>query len=274
MRFGRRRPAAAARVRRPHAGGRAAALHGRGRAPARAPGAVGLRPVVPDRAAQRGAGGGGACDHRGPAAGGGAGVGGRDPDALPAVRRAQGSRGGGARTHRLLPSRRAGPAGLLQPAAVLVVLVGVRRARPRRACCSAGRWASRSCTRRSWAARARLGFTQEPLAQFDFTHPAAVGFYADLVREAVAGGADGWMEDFGESTPPAVAPVRRQHRRRRAQPLSDRLPLRAPEDRAELRPPAGALPALGLDRQPRAVPRWSGAATRPRSGASTASARP
>ena len=52
-----------------------------------------------------------------------------------------------------------------------------------------------------------LGFTQEPLAQFDFTHPAAVGFYADLVREAVDGGADGWMEDFGESTPPAV----RQH---------------------------------------------------------------
>ena len=45
-------------------------------------------------------------------------------------------------------------------------------------------------------------------------------------------------------------------------------------DRAELRPPARALPALGLDRQRRAAPRWSGAATRPRSGASTGSARP
>jgi alpha-glucosidase (family GH31 glycosyl hydrolase) len=46
------------------------------------------------------------------------------------------------------------------------------------------------------------GFTQEPLAQFDFTHPATEAFYAELVREAVDGGADGWMEDFGENTPP------------------------------------------------------------------------
>ena len=52
-----------------------------------------------------------------------------------------------------------------------------------------------------------LGFTQEPLAQFDFTHPATRSFYAGLVKEAVDGGADGWMEDFGESTPPSV----RQH---------------------------------------------------------------
>ena len=49
-----------------------------------------------------------------------------------------------------------------------------------------------------------LGFTQEPLAQFDFTHPATEDFYAELVREAVDGGADGWMEDFGESTPPTI----------------------------------------------------------------------
>ncbi len=48
------------------------------------------------------------------------------------------------------------------------------------------------------------GFTQEPLAQFDFTNPATEDFYAGLVREAVDGGADGWMEDFGESTPPTV----------------------------------------------------------------------
>jgi alpha-glucosidase (family GH31 glycosyl hydrolase) len=46
------------------------------------------------------------------------------------------------------------------------------------------------------------GFTTEPLAQFDFTAPGAEDFYAELVAEAVAHGADGWMEDFGESTPP------------------------------------------------------------------------
>jgi len=51
---------------------------------------------------------------------------------------------------------------------------------------------------------APLGFTSEPLAQFDFTHPRTEDFYAALVREAVALGADGWMEDFGESTPPLV----------------------------------------------------------------------
>lgn len=45
------------------------------------------------------------------------------------------------------------------------------------------------------------GFTQEPLAQFDFKHPRTEGFYGALVREAIDAGADGWMEDFGESTP-------------------------------------------------------------------------
>jgi alpha-glucosidase (family GH31 glycosyl hydrolase) len=49
------------------------------------------------------------------------------------------------------------------------------------------------------------GFTTEPLAQFDFTAPGAEDFYAGLVREAVDQGADGWMEDFGESTPPFAA---------------------------------------------------------------------
>ena len=51
---------------------------------------------------------------------------------------------------------------------------------------------------------APLGFSVEPLAQFDFTHPATEPFLAELVREAVADGVDGWMEDFGESTPPAI----------------------------------------------------------------------
>jgi alpha-glucosidase len=48
------------------------------------------------------------------------------------------------------------------------------------------------------------GFTQEPLAQFDFTNPRTEAFYAGLVDEAVRGDVDGWMEDFGESTPPGV----------------------------------------------------------------------
>ena len=51
---------------------------------------------------------------------------------------------------------------------------------------------------------APLGFSAEPLAQFDFSNPATKDFYAGLVREALAGGADGWMEDFGESTPPLI----------------------------------------------------------------------
>ena len=48
------------------------------------------------------------------------------------------------------------------------------------------------------------GFTTEPLAQFDFTAPGTEGFYARLVDEAVEHGADGFMTDFGESTPPVV----------------------------------------------------------------------
>ncbi|MBA2347326.1 MAG: glycoside hydrolase family 31 protein [Solirubrobacterales bacterium] len=46
-----------------------------------------------------------------------------------------------------------------------------------------------------------LGFTQEPLAQFDFSNPETEAFYGKLIGEAVDSGADGWMEDFGESTP-------------------------------------------------------------------------
>jgi sulfoquinovosidase len=49
------------------------------------------------------------------------------------------------------------------------------------------------------------GFTLEPLAQFDFTAPGAERFYERLVREAFAQGKDGWMEDFGEYTPPFIA---------------------------------------------------------------------
>ncbi len=41
-----------------------------------------------------------------------------------------------------------------------------------------------------------------PVSQFDFTAPGTVGFYGDLLSEAVGNGYDGWMEDFGEYTPP------------------------------------------------------------------------
>jgi alpha-glucosidase (family GH31 glycosyl hydrolase) len=47
------------------------------------------------------------------------------------------------------------------------------------------------------------GFTLEPLAQFDFTARTTARLYHALLREAVVEhGADGWMEDFGEGTPP------------------------------------------------------------------------
>ena len=46
------------------------------------------------------------------------------------------------------------------------------------------------------------GFTTEPLSQFDFTAPGTEAFYERLVREAIDGDHDGWMEDFGEGVPP------------------------------------------------------------------------
>jgi alpha-glucosidase len=39
------------------------------------------------------------------------------------------------------------------------------------------------------------------VGQFDFSAPAGRRFYASLLREAIADGHDGWMEDFGEYTP-------------------------------------------------------------------------
>lgn len=40
------------------------------------------------------------------------------------------------------------------------------------------------------------------VGQFDFSAPGADAFYGELLDEAVADGFDGWMEDFGEYTPP------------------------------------------------------------------------
>jgi sulfoquinovosidase len=46
------------------------------------------------------------------------------------------------------------------------------------------------------------GFTVEPLSQVDFTAEGASDFYEARVDELMADGHDGWMEDFGEWTPP------------------------------------------------------------------------
>ncbi|HEX2016896.1 MAG TPA: TIM-barrel domain-containing protein, partial [Solirubrobacteraceae bacterium] len=43
------------------------------------------------------------------------------------------------------------------------------------------------------------------VSQFDFSAPGADAFYGRLLAEAVGHGYDGWMEDFGEYTPPDIS---------------------------------------------------------------------
>ena len=85
-----------------------------------------------------------------------------------------------------------------------------------------------------------------------------------LVREAVDGGADGWMEDFGESTPPAIL----QHDGSTGDAAHNRYPTdyhcALQRIAGRLRPPARALPALGLDR--RGALRRGGVGRRPDHG--------
>lgn len=45
-------------------------------------------------------------------------------------------------------------------------------------------------------------YNQYVVSEFDFTSAAGRAFYEHLLSEAVANGYDGWMEDFGEYTPP------------------------------------------------------------------------
>jgi alpha-glucosidase (family GH31 glycosyl hydrolase) len=47
-----------------------------------------------------------------------------------------------------------------------------------------------------------VGGRTTPVAQIDFTSPAGELFHASLLGRAVANGYDGWMEDYGEYTPP------------------------------------------------------------------------
>lgn len=50
------------------------------------------------------------------------------------------------------------------------------------------------------------GFTVQPVTLFDFTTPTASGVYASVLRRMLDAGHDGWMEDFGEATPPDTRP--------------------------------------------------------------------
>jgi alpha-D-xyloside xylohydrolase len=43
---------------------------------------------------------------------------------------------------------------------------------------------------------------QTPVSQIDFSNPGAQAYWDSIAGEAVADGHDGWMEDFGEYTPP------------------------------------------------------------------------
>ena len=92
------------------------------------------------------------------------------------------------------------------------------------------------------------GFTTEPLSQFDFTAPGIDAFYGALLGEAVDGGHDGWMEDFGEGVPPTGVAADGSTGTRPAQPLPDRLPLRGAAHPRDAQAGRGAPPALGLDR--------------------------
>jgi alpha-glucosidase (family GH31 glycosyl hydrolase) len=46
------------------------------------------------------------------------------------------------------------------------------------------------------------GFSIEPVAQFDFTSDTGLDIYGSVLKRILAAGHDGWMEDFGEYTPP------------------------------------------------------------------------
>jgi len=50
--------------------------------------------------------------------------------------------------------------------------------------------------------RAFVGGRVTDVAQIDFTAPGADAFHGSLLGRAVANGHDGWMEDYGEYTPP------------------------------------------------------------------------
>ncbi len=220
-----------------------------GRAPAPAARAVGLRAVVSDRPAQRDPAGRRGAHHAHAAQRRRTGVGRRDPDALPALRRAARQPRLPAPAQPLLPRPGPGPPGLLQPGAVRVVRIRLPARRGPRA-----------------AAEARRGRPPVPLLGVrgrqrpGRVHPGAAGAVrlhrAAAPRpstpawcaEAVAAGHDGWMEDFGENSPPQALLGRRQ-RRRRASTTATRALYHCTVQRIARRQPTPgrALPALGMD---------------------------
>ena len=90
---------------------------------------------------------------------------------------------------------------LLQPVALRVLHARCSRARSRRACCSGDRRA-RSSTRRSSAAPGR---SASPRSRWPSSTSRLLQQRTSTRRSCARPstlGADGWMEDFGESTPP------------------------------------------------------------------------
>ncbi len=186
-------------------------------------GAVVLRPVGPHRPGERAAAGSRARGGRAL----------RDGDApvsavethmryLPCgVHRGVARRREGAR--RVLPL--AGPADdrLLQPGDLPGLPRGVRRGRaPRRPHEERGRRAVRLLRRTSATARRR----RRRWARSTSPRPARRSFWDGLMNQAVEDGKDGWMEDFGEYTPPDSVHAERPAGQPDAQPLPGRLPLR------------------------------------------------
>ena len=240
-----------------------AALHRGGGPPARAPGAVDVRALVPDRPAERGPGGGGAGDHPRPA---------RVP--APRCRWPR---------PRCTTCRAALTRGARRPSG----------SAPTRSTATAWRGSctsTRCCARRIRRSfgRARrggvlqrgpggtpflypafvggsgpAGFTQEPLAQFDFTHPATEGFYAGLVRRPwTAAPTAGWRTSASARRPPPSSSTTAARGTPRTTATRPTTTAPCSGSRARFGRAAGALPALRAGPARRAAPRWCGAATR------------
>ena len=242
----RRDRALAARVRRPAAGRCPAPLHRRHRPPAAAARAVGLRPVVPDRAAERDAARRGGGDRqeiprrRRPRVGGG------DPDALPALRRP--SRTGGLRAgaHAAVPRGRPRAPLVLQPAPVHRLPARVRRGGCRRRAPARARWPSHHVP--GLRRRRGRGRVHDRAARPVRLHRPRHGRALLAARARGARPGQGRLHGGLRRVHLARDALGRRHTAcAHPQPLPARLPLRASADDARLRAPGGALPALGLD---------------------------
>ena len=165
---------------------RAAPLHRRHRAPAARRRRLGVRPLVPDRPAEHDPARGRAALHRPAARRRRAGLGRRDPDALPARAAPTASAARyERRAHPTLPPPRPGPADLLQPADLHRLRAGLLAGGGGRAACSARPAPTSPYTYPAYVGGdgAGSGFTLKPLAQFDFTSAAGRAEYKRLLAE-------------------------------------------------------------------------------------------